>query len=439
MKIKLLLFLLLFTTLGFSQDFWTPKATGFSETNRGLQSICIVDDNIIWSSAYDGASPTPLNVRQFTKSNNAGNNWQSGNINLGTNQNLLNISSITAVSYTTAWVSAYSDNNTTVTGGVWKTTDGGTTWSKQTTGFFNTGNDSFCNFVHFFDINNGITQGDPASGYFEIYTTTDGGTNWTRVPSANIPTPLSGEYGYNNMFETVGDIIWFATNKGRLYKSTDKGLNWTVSQTPATDFGSSNNFARFTFKDATNGLLVKNNSTLHRSTDGGVTWTAVTTTGKLGARDICYVPDTNNIISIGTDSGNMNFTSYSMDNGVTWTEVMNGTQVVGLKFRNNTLGFGGGFATSFNNGGVFKFTSSVLGTEKFTPDHKVLMYPNPASDYVTISSENFISIKILTIDGKEVLFSKERTITVNNLNSGIYMVQINTENGNVETLKLIKK
>src|SRR5690606_35089027 len=97
----------------------------------------------------------------------------------------------------------------------------------------------------FFDINNGITQGDPASGYFEIYTTTDGGTNWTRVPNANIPTPLSGEYGYNNMFETVGDIIWFATNKGRLYKSTDKGLNWTVSQTPATDFGSSNNFARF--------------------------------------------------------------------------------------------------------------------------------------------------------------------------------------------------
>lgn len=82
-------------------------------------------------------------------------------------------------------------------------------------------------------------MGDPVGGYFEIYTTTNGGTSWTRVPSANIPAPLVGEGGYT----TIKDIsledgtIWFGANYGRAYKSSDKGLTWTVTATPITDFG----------------------------------------------------------------------------------------------------------------------------------------------------------------------------------------------------------
>ena len=127
---KTLLFALVLSCSYLQAQFWTPKATTFSQLNRGIDDISIVNDAVIWAKAYDGASNTPGNVRQYTKSIDGGNTWTSGNINLGTGQNSLNVSSISGVSATTAWATAHP--NPTGTGGVWKTTDGGTTWTKQT-------------------------------------------------------------------------------------------------------------------------------------------------------------------------------------------------------------------------------------------------------------------------------------------------------------------
>ncbi|WP_026979169.1 WD40/YVTN/BNR-like repeat-containing protein [Flavobacterium tegetincola] len=277
MKKFLLLSICLTAFNGFSQTFWTAKSTGFSEVSRGLDDISIVDANVIWAKAYDGVTTTNA-VRQFTRSLDGGNTWTPGTINLGTNQSLLSTSCISAISATTAWVSAYSNNANTVLGGIWKTTDAGVTWTKQTTALFNNTVDSFPNVVHFWDANNGFCQGDPASGFFELYTTTNGGTNWTRVSSVDIPNPLSGEYGYVHNYEVNSDIIWFGTNKGRIFKSTDKGLTWTVSQSPITDFGGATVSGSFGFKDANNGLLVKKSTPplLYNTTNGGTTWTAVT-------------------------------------------------------------------------------------------------------------------------------------------------------------------
>lgn len=439
---KVLLFIFFMGCLQIhGQNFWISKATSFSQINRGINDISIVDNTIIWAKAYDGASNTPLNVRQFTLSIDGGENWISGNINLGTNQNLLNISSITATSATTAWVTAVP--SPTGIGGVWKTTDGGNTWIKQATALFDT-NNSYSNFVYFWDENNGITQGDPSGGYFEIYTTTDGGTNWTRIPSANIPAPLADEYGYAANYDVSGNTIWFGTNKGRFYKSTNKGLNWTVSQSPISDFGG-NISGSYSFADANKGILVSSAGALYKTVNGGTTWTSLTYTGNVGNRNLEYIPNTNTIVSVGTTpNSSTSYTSYSTDDGLTWTEVMTGTQVTTLKFKDLNLGFGGGFTINSTTGGIFKYNATFLDTNNFSKTQDLLVYPNPATNLIYIDGKNISKILVFDMTGKEVMAKKINTtntfgLDISSLSSGIYILNTFTDSGFTSSLKFSKQ
>jgi len=80
----------------------------------------------------------------------------------------------------------------------------------------------------------GVAVGDPRDGYFEIYATIDGGNGWTRIPQGNIPAPLPTEFGLIPGPSSCarGDTIWFGTyadEGGRVFRSTDRGLTWTVA------------------------------------------------------------------------------------------------------------------------------------------------------------------------------------------------------------------
>jgi photosystem II stability/assembly factor-like uncharacterized protein len=119
-----------------------------------------------------------------------------------------------AVFGTTAYVMATKSTGGSG-GGVWKTSDGGVTWTKQTTVPFNV-TTSFPNVVKFFDANNGFLMGDSdAAGVFEIFTTSNGGTTWSKVPAANIPA-APDEFGYTGLKARVEDTVWFGTNLGRV-------------------------------------------------------------------------------------------------------------------------------------------------------------------------------------------------------------------------------
>lgn len=70
------------------------------------------------------------------------------------------------------------------------------------------------------------------------------------------------------------------------------------------------------------------------------------------------------------------------------------------------------------------------------------VYPNPANDFVTISDANGSEVRILDMLGRTLIAksvkSSNETISIDNLNNGMYMIQI-VKDGKTSTQKLIKR
>jgi len=349
---------------------WIEQASGFTTPSRGLHYMCAVDSNIVWASAYDGSGGGAI-IQEFTKTTNGGELWTPGVVN---NASGLELSMIFALDANTAWVPMYRSSGTNPQG-IYKTTDGGLTWIRQTSAIYDYALGAFPNIVHFWNENEGWCQGDPVDDYYEMYTTTDGGANWNRVPSRNIPAPLTGEFGIVGYYDVVGDTIWCGTNKGRVFKSTDRGHLWTVCNPVG-----SLTYVNIWFKDSMNGLLqdkgAATTGTLYETSDGGVNWTLVSHTGTVYYNDISYVPGTDNMyVSTGADYQTPGATgaSYSLDGGHSWTIYAGteGTQFLATDWANDKCGYAGGFNADQFTGGMFKYTyisAPVLPPENLTAE-----------------------------------------------------------------------
>ena len=106
------------------------------------------------------------------------------------------------------------------------------------------------------------------------------------------------------------------TNKGRLFKSINKGASWQVFQTP---YDSQFEIA---FKDENIGVAMGKISDVvkyYRTTNGGENWSEITPTGNFYTADFTYIPNTDTLISAGVASPNIGL-SFSTDNGTTFQE-----------------------------------------------------------------------------------------------------------------------
>lgn len=420
---------------------WTTQNTNFPALSTGITAISIASPTTAWAFGYDGAAPPPGQVRgnyqQFTKTGDGGATWTSGAITLG-NTTLL-ISDLAAVSTTTAFVCATPSAGGSG-GGIWKTTNSGTSWTKQTTASYNFGS-SFPNVVYFWDANNGFTMGDPNAGVFELYTTSNGGTNWTKVPSANIP-PAPNDFGYVHLKAVAGNTIWFGTDIGRVFKSNDKGLTWTASQTPIVDFGgvtTPGSSGVLTLKDANTGWVMDQDASLYITTNAGLRFDPVATSGTVFADGIAFVPGTTNtLISTGVNSANFG-SSISTDGGNTWTILEQDDQKTAIAaFDKNTV-FAGGFTAAAGEG-MFKLSALLATSENAAAKQGVSVYPNPTKGQVNlVTKSNISTVQVLDMSGKVVKnFSKITQLDLSGLQSGVYMLKVIMADGTSSVTKVVK-
>ena len=101
----------------------------------------------------------------------------------------------------------------------------------------------------------------------------------------------------------------------------------------------------------------------------------------------------------------------------------------------------GGYSnTLVGNRILGSFTTSALGLADNEQNTKFNLYPNPASDNFTIEMDSNIKfVEIYSLQGQKILTSTTKNINISNLSKGIYLVQIEDENNNRSTQKLIVK
>ncbi|MBQ9470376.1 MAG: C10 family peptidase [Bacteroidales bacterium] len=278
---------------------------------RGIRQFVPLNGKECWAIAYDGMGAGYDANRDFVRTIDGGRTWTVGQVG-GDEYRHYEATMLAAIDANTAFATVLlADESTLQTQtGMVSTSDGGLTW-KKIPGVY-TNSVSFANVVCLWENGKGFAQGDPVSGYFEVYTTADSGRTWVRVPRASIPDPSKGKNGQNDEYGTVGyaeviegGIGWFTTNRGNIYRTTDYGQTWTKHTIDAqVDFALTTRF-----KNANEGVAFGRKAKptkeyqyyLYRTTDGGSSWKAMTPKGDFNMNDMDYIPGTDTLLSVGAE------------------------------------------------------------------------------------------------------------------------------------------
>jgi photosystem II stability/assembly factor-like uncharacterized protein len=367
---QILFFSLFFAANAHAQTWKAQTLPGTDSLS--ISDISIVNDTVAYAAAWDldiADSSWNYNATgRVYRTINGGTTWTAGALP-GTQPVTGNIVGIDA---TTAFAAVY---DYTLGNFLYKTTNGGTSWTTATPPM---NDSSFIDLVHFFTPARAVVMGDPRGGYFEIYQTSNAGQAWARVPRANIPDPESGEFGYQGVYSTQGFNIWFGTSTGRVYRSADGGSNWQVGNPNLP-----NGIGRLVFNKNMVGLATYYEwdrvaktfvSTIRRSLDTGKTWTDATpVNNKFATLSLSAVPVSNFFVMTGNVSNvKSKFTWLSRDSGKTWVVIDTVERIMATDFIRASdskkgllgiIGYGGSFnAGPTNNTAVRAKIFSYNGT-----------------------------------------------------------------------------
>ncbi|MBL7775024.1 MAG: hypothetical protein JNK89_03430, partial [Saprospiraceae bacterium] len=330
---------------------WAPKAVGVLPANYSVADICVVNEQVIWATAVDWSAGQPVPagfVSKLMKSTDGGETWIVKDIEEAAGRFCWDIH---AFDENTACLTS-TNRGTGGKRGIFRTSDGGETWIEV---FNHTAGSTW---LHFFDGQEGLCGNN-----INIARTADGGLSWALVPSANIPGLLSGEItggaALSNMIGTFGNSVWFGTNKARMYKTENRGLNWTVHN---TGLGVNTFLGSYGFTDEKNGLGIFDHpggsiAELAKTTDGGLSWVK---TGNLNLSEVDAIPCANSFIGISYPPNPG--ASISTDLGSTWVERDTAIEGTAPVFLNPTIGWMATVSAAGAGPALYKWAGGSLDT-----------------------------------------------------------------------------
>jgi hypothetical protein len=245
-----------------------------------------------------------------------------------------------------------------------------------------------------------------------------------------------------------GNSLWFNTTKGRVFKTTDKGLTFTVS----TVGNAITDVQRLTFSNADTGyacMHVNSNKgfKIAKSIDGGLTWTplqnnsTVNNTTIFGS-DITAIPNTGYLISVGADA-TINGSTYSLDGGQTWyllEDTSLSLKRTCVRFISATTGWAGTFNLNATTQGISKYSGFTIGIQQLeNMQAEFSIYPNPiqteASLLITGFTQERAQLECMSITGQLVWSQNltipspvfNTTIDFSTLPQGVYFLRLHTQ------------
>ena len=301
---------------------WQLSPTGSTARLRGLS---VVSDDVVWASGSVGT---------VLRTTNGGSTWQSVGPPGTANLQFRDIEAFDANTAVILSIGTGTDSR------IYRTTDGGATWQLV---FVNAEPTAFYDCMTFFDKHRGLALSDPVDGRFRILGTSDGGQTWSIV-AADMPPALPLEFAFAASGQCItssgGRDAWFATGGdavARVFHSTDRGLTWTVANTPVRSGPSAGIFA-LAFRDHQHGLAVGGDflaptaspDAFALSDDGGASWSLVAAAPD-EYRSGAHLVTGTTALAVGPSGSDV-----SVDQGLSWTRFDGGSF--------DTVDCAGGFA-----------------------------------------------------------------------------------------------
>jgi photosystem II stability/assembly factor-like uncharacterized protein len=281
-----------------------PQTSGVDVQLRGISAV---SDKVAWAS---GAKGTVL------RTIDGGATWQRLEI---VGAEALDFRDIQAFDQNTAFVLSIGPGDQSR---IYKTADGGKIWHRQ---FTNSDPKAFYDCFAFWDSTHGIAVSDSVDSKFPLITTSDG-MNWNPVAVKKMPPALPTEGAFaasGTCIATFGkNDVWFGTGgpAARVFHSADRGLTWTVAETPIIHGAASQGIFSLAFWTAKDGVAVggdykeptKGESIAAITHDGGKTW-QLTPKQPKGYRSAVAVGIWQSLVAVGTSG-----VDVSLDGGNSW-------------------------------------------------------------------------------------------------------------------------
>lgn len=244
---------------------WQRQAV---ETKASLRGLSVAGKNVVWASGTGGT---------YLRTIDGGKTWTVGTV---PGAEKLDFRDVEAFGAQTAYLLSIGEGENSR---IYKTADGGATWQMQ---FKNANPKAFFDAIAFWDENNGIAMSDPVDGKYHLISTADGGRSWNVLPNDKMPSAKQGEAAFaasGTCLITNGKTDVYLVSGGsdaRVFRSTDRGLSWSVADTPIVKGTSGSGIFSIAMFDGKNGVIVggnyekpdagNNNSAF--TLDGGKTW-----------------------------------------------------------------------------------------------------------------------------------------------------------------------
>jgi len=249
-----------------------------SGTTNRLQAISPVSPQVAWASGTGGT---------YAMTIDGGATWRTGVV---PDADTLEFRDVEGIDARVAYLLSAGPGDQSR---IYKTTDGGATWTRL---FTNQEPKAFYDCFAFWGPERGLTMSDAVNGRFPVIRTVDG-ARWqdigNRLPAANAG---EGAFAASGTCVAVhGDKrAWIATGAGtsaRVLATTDGGDTWQAHAIPIIQGTATSGAFSVDFRDANHGILgggdvnapTKPSNNIARSSDGGRTWTLATRTSFPGA------------------------------------------------------------------------------------------------------------------------------------------------------------
>ncbi|MCX6218782.1 YCF48-related protein [Spirosoma sp.] len=292
---------------------WQPQTV---TTDASFRAVSVASPDVAWLGGTKGT---------FVRTVDGGKTWQTGTV---PDAQTCDFRDVQAIDAQTAYLMSAGPAEQGQAR-IYKTTDAGQHWTllyqTQQKGVFFDG-------IDFWDEQHGIVFSDPIEGKWFMLTTDDGGKTWQPVSSAALPLMEPNEAAFaasgTSLVVQGKRNVWIASGGGtfgRVFRSTDRGRTWAVSNTPLPAGEATGLFGMRFFTNKI-GVVVGGNYKKEQlpganaaiTRDGGQSWQLLTPTDPPGLKEAVALLPGDRLLTVGPSG-----TSLSADQGQTWQRLDN--------------------------------------------------------------------------------------------------------------------